>query len=69
MTNGLLTIVHFACPKCDLIYKAAQELRQENEKRSGRFCCTHCLAEVHVWSGSYDFTEWQAVVIEPARWR
>jgi|tagenome__1003787_1003787.scaffolds.fasta_scaffold20968004_1 hypothetical protein len=65
MTNGIQTTVHFACPKCDAIYKTTQELRPE--RQSGTFSCFDCHAEVHAWSGSYNFTGWNAVEVKPMR--
>lgn len=67
MTNGTQITVHFTCPKCGLGYKATQE--QHAEKAGGHFDCIDCRAEVHAWSGIYDFTRWQAVVMRsPLPW-
>jgi hypothetical protein len=60
MSNGTQITAYFACPKCGLGFKTTQE--QVGEKRTGHFDCTDCRAQVHAWSGIYDFTDWQAEV-------
>src|SRR5665213_1853012 len=48
--------VIFCCPNCDLIYQATQE---RAPGRGGRFDCMKCNAEIHRWSGEYDFVVWR----------
>ena len=45
--------------KCGLGYKATQEHVPGNN--AGRFECITCFAEVHSWSGVYDYAEWKAI--------
>jgi predicted RNA-binding Zn-ribbon protein involved in translation (DUF1610 family) len=58
-SESFAVTVHFSCPKCGLSYKVIQE--KVPEKRTGRFDCMDCRAELHVWSGIYDFTGWKPV--------
>ena len=39
-------------------YDATRE--QHSDKHSGSFKCGICQAEVHAWSGLYDFFDWKA---------
>jgi hypothetical protein len=64
MTKGTENTIHFACPKCDAMYKTTRELIG---KQIGSFACFDCHSEVHAWSGSYDFTNWKAVAVKPMR--
>jgi protein-arginine kinase activator protein McsA len=57
MTSVSQTAVHFACHKCGVIYRAVQT----RHASSGRFDCLDCFAEVHKWSGIYDYTAWKPV--------
>jgi hypothetical protein len=41
------------------LYQAAQ--RHSLGRTAGRFDCVECLAPVHSWSGSYDYTVWRRV--------
>jgi hypothetical protein len=49
--------VIFCCPRCGLIYQATQE--RVPIKRGGRIECMKCNAEIHRWSGEYDFVVWR----------
>jgi peptide subunit release factor 1 (eRF1) len=64
MTSGTQTTVIFSCPKCGAFYEATQE--QHPDKHFGSFKCEDCKAEVHVWSGVYDFFNWKAKTMRPA---
>jgi len=58
--------VLFSCPRCGLIYRAAQRLRDRGENGPGkRFDCPACKAEVHYWSGAYDYAVWTPLDAEP----
>jgi predicted RNA-binding Zn-ribbon protein involved in translation (DUF1610 family) len=59
MTSGTQTTVIFSCPKCGLVYRTTQE--RHPDKQSGSFICGVCNAEVHTWSGAYDFFGWKGV--------
>jgi hypothetical protein len=63
MTSGTQITVHFTCPKCGLGYKATQEHVPGNN--AGRFECINCFAEVHSWSGVYDYAAWKAIKMRP----
>jgi len=63
MTSGTQTTVIFSCPKCCLFYEATQE--QHPDIRAGSFKCKECNAEVHTWSGVYNFFGWKAKVMRP----
>jgi peptide subunit release factor 1 (eRF1) len=65
MTSGTQTTVIFSCPKCSLFYEATQE--QHPDIQVGSFKCKECNAEVHTWSGVYDFFGWKAKVMRPMR--
>jgi hypothetical protein len=39
---------------------------QHSDKRSGSFKCLVCKAEVHAWSGVYDFFDWKAANLRSA---
>jgi hypothetical protein len=56
--------VHFACPNCGLVYTGLQE--HIGEKLVGHFDCTFCMAEVHSWTGVYDYSIWKIVATKPA---
>lgn len=47
--------VYFACRHCEKVYVASQQRRTD----AGRFDCTDCGKQVHVWSGSHSFTDWK----------
>jgi hypothetical protein len=57
MASGTWTTEQFACPDCGVSYTATKE--QQPDKRSGSFECIVCKAEVHAWSGFYDFFGWK----------
>ena len=65
MTSGTQTTVIFSCPKCGLGYRATQE--QHSDKQTGSFKCGVCKAEVHAWSGAYDFFGWKPITMNPPR--
>jgi hypothetical protein len=50
-------IGEIVCPKCPSIYQATQKRAAHDSV--GRFDCSGCGAKVHVWSGRYDYTDWQ----------
>jgi hypothetical protein len=54
----------FKCPKCKVWHRAARV--QLAEIRLGRFDCTEGGAEVHSWSGVYEYTGWKVVVMKPS---
>jgi hypothetical protein len=58
MASGIWTTEHFTCPGCGMDYDATRE--QHSDKHSGSFECRICKAEVHAWSGLYDFFDWKA---------
>ena len=64
MASGIWTTEHFTCPNCGLDYAATKE--QNSERRSGSFKCKVCKAEVHAWSGLYDFFDWKAANVRSA---
>jgi hypothetical protein len=49
----------FPCPDCGMSYTATKE--QHPDKHSGSFECIVCKAEVHTWSGLYEFFDWKAI--------
>ena len=57
MTSGTQTTVSY--PNCGLVYRTTQE--RHPDKQSGSFICGVCNAEVHTWSGAYDFFGWKGV--------
>jgi len=59
MANTIWTVEEFTCPGCGLNYTTTREER--DSKRSGMFICVVCDAEVHAWSGRFDFFAWSAV--------
>jgi predicted RNA-binding Zn-ribbon protein involved in translation (DUF1610 family) len=58
MVSGVQTTVVFLCPKCGLSYQATQH--RNHGRPADRFDCPGCGAEVHAWSGKYDYMDWQA---------
>jgi hypothetical protein len=58
MASGIWTTEQFTCPGCGMDYAATKE--QHPHKHTGRFECGICKAEVHAWSGLYDFFDWKA---------
>src|SRR6267142_2023256 len=62
MVSGVHTTVVFICPKCGLSFQATQE--RNHGRPPGQFNCTGCGAEVHTWSGKYDYTRWQAFALK-----
>jgi predicted RNA-binding Zn-ribbon protein involved in translation (DUF1610 family) len=65
MTKRSTTTVIFCCPKCGITYRAIQD--RFPDERPGRFDCVDCNAEVHAWTGFYDFTCWKAMTIRRVR--
>lgn len=57
MTSGTQTTVSY--PNCGLVYRTTQE--RHPDKQSGSFICGVRNAEVHTWSGAYDFFGWKGV--------
>jgi hypothetical protein len=57
MLGRALIEVILVCPKCTLLYVAAQERRRD--KIAARFDCTHCGVMIHAWSGAYDYPIWR----------
>jgi hypothetical protein len=57
MASGIWTTEYFTCPDCGMDYTATKE--QHPDKHSGSFDCKICRAEVHAWSGPYDFFDWK----------
>jgi hypothetical protein len=57
MASCIWTIEHFTCPNCGIDYTATKE--QHSDTHSGGFNCMVCKAEVHAWSGVYDFFDWK----------
>jgi predicted RNA-binding Zn-ribbon protein involved in translation (DUF1610 family) len=57
MARGIWTTEYFSCPDCGMNYSATKE--QHPDKHSGSFDCKVCGAEVHAWSGVYDFFGWK----------
>ena len=49
----------FRCERCDIVYRTKRSLTPV--ERGGRFDCISCNAEIHEWSGSHDYAEWQAI--------
>jgi hypothetical protein len=66
MTSGTQIPVIFSCPKCGVYYQATQE--QRPDKHFGSFKCEDCKAEVHAWSGIYDYFDWKAKKMGPLVW-
>jgi hypothetical protein len=63
MTSGTQITVIFSCPKCCFCYEATQE--QHPDKHFGSFKCQDCKAEVHAWSGIFNFFDWKAKTMWP----
>jgi hypothetical protein len=59
MSNDTPVTVHFSCPHCLAVYRAAQE--RTAEKRPGEFYCGSCGTPIHEWTGFYVFSNWNAV--------
>jgi hypothetical protein len=51
------SVESFTCPKCGLSYRGVKSLLPF--LRAGRFDCISCNAEVHAWSGNYDYIGWK----------
>jgi predicted SprT family Zn-dependent metalloprotease len=64
MANRIWTTELYTCPNCGIDYAATKE--QHSEMRSGSFTCKVCKAEVHAWSGIYDFFGWKPTNMTPA---
>jgi hypothetical protein len=62
MTSVNRTIQSFICPKCGLGYLGIR--KPFPFLRAGRFDCIVCNAEVHAWSGNYDFEHWKATAVD-----
>jgi predicted RNA-binding Zn-ribbon protein involved in translation (DUF1610 family) len=58
MTKSIWTIEQFACPGCGIDYSATRE--EHSHKRSGSYNCSICETEVHRWSGTHEYFNWQA---------
>jgi transcription elongation factor Elf1 len=58
MTKSIWTIEQFACPGCGVDYSATRE--EHRDKRSGSYNCGICETEVHRWSGTHEYFNWQA---------
>ena len=58
MTKSIWTIEQFACPGCGIDYSATRE--EHRDKRSGSYNCSICETEVHRWSGTHEYFNWQA---------
>jgi transcription elongation factor Elf1 len=54
--------VYFACPHCNLIYRARQVLFAE--RASGQLECVNCGEAVHSWNGVYNYLRWKPVHTE-----
>jgi hypothetical protein len=65
MSRKIPVTVLFSCPKCGLGYQAMQE--HVPKTIAGRFVCMDCAAEVHTWSGFYDFIVWKPMKMEPQK--
>ncbi len=52
-------VVHFSCPHCLTVYRAAQE--RTAEKCPGEFFCVRCGTPVHEWTGFHVFSNWNPV--------
>nr|WP_291601898.1 hypothetical protein [Bradyrhizobium sp.] len=59
MAGSIWTTEQFTCPGCGMNYTATRE--EHPDKRSGRFRCSICKAEVHAWSGRQSFFKWEAI--------
>ena len=59
MANSIWTTEQFSCPSCGMNYAATKEEHQD--ERSGSFNCGVCGTEVHAWSGSYEFFNWEGI--------
>jgi hypothetical protein len=59
MTKSIWTIEQFACPGCGVDYSATRE--EHRDKRSGSYNCSVCETEVHRWSGTHEYFNWEAV--------
>jgi hypothetical protein len=59
MANSIWTTEAFSCASCGMNYAATKE--EKEDKRSGRFDCRVCGTEVHAWSGSHEFFNWQGI--------
>ena len=57
MSGIIWTTERFSCPDCGLPYTATRE--DQLYKHSGSFSCEVCGANVHAWSGNYDFFGWK----------
>ena len=57
MLPGSISTERFTCPKCGLGYQAIKEWFPDDVS-GGRFECIECFAEVHSWSGLYDYIGW-----------
>jgi hypothetical protein len=53
------TIETFACPRCGTQYRGTKQ--PWPFVQAGRFDCVVCNAEIHAWSGYYDYTAWKAL--------
>jgi predicted RNA-binding Zn-ribbon protein involved in translation (DUF1610 family) len=47
----------FGCPRCGLRYQGRKE--RFPFIRAGRFDCISCNAEIHAWSGHFDYIAWE----------
>ena len=47
----------FGCPRCGLRYQGRKE--RLPFIRAGRFDCIICNAEIHAWSGHFDYIAWE----------
>src|SRR4030081_1348846 len=55
--QGRQAPARFTCPKCGLGYQAIKEWFPDDVS-GGRFECIECFAEVHSWTGLYDYIGW-----------
>ncbi len=61
MLPGSIGTERFTCPKCGLGYQAIKEWFPDDVS-GGRFECIECFAEVHSWTGLYDYIGLHLVV-------
>jgi hypothetical protein len=65
MTSHQTTVI-FLC-KCGVAYTATQV--RAPERKSGKFNCAECKAEIYSWSGGYDYRSWKPIKPKPKKKR
>jgi transposase-like protein len=61
MTDRVQTTVVFVCPRCGRTYQATQ--KPQRDGGAGQFDCSDCRTNIYVWSGRYDYIDWQTFYV------